>query len=211
MATILHPDLYEQAKQIVYKQYPKHSAYRSGMLVQKYKEMAAEKGLEAYSGKKPTKGLSEWFKETWKDIGGKDYPVFRPTKRVSKDTPLLPSEIDPKNLADQIRLKQTLKGEKNLPPFKSAFSDLKRVEQNAKRYFGKKVKIYPSTRKNKKFSVLKPDGKMVHFGQQGAADFTKHRDEARRQRYLGRATKIKGDWRDDPYSPNNLAINLLWQ
>jgi len=33
----------------------------------------------------------------------------------------------------------------------------------------------------------------------------KHRDS-----YLKRATKIKGNWKDDPYSPNNLAIRILW-
>jgi len=33
----------------------------------------------------------------------------------------------------------------------------------------------------------------------------KHRDS-----YLKRATKIKGNWKEDPYSPNNLAIKILW-
>lgn len=31
-----------------------------------------------------------------------------------------------------------------------------------------------------------------------------------RRRYLARATRIKGDWRRDPTSPNNLAISILW-
>lgn len=34
-------------------------------------------------------------------------------------------------------------------------------------------------------------------------------DKKRRQ-YLARATKIKGDWAKDRYSPNSLAINILW-
>jgi hypothetical protein len=45
------------------------------------------------------------------------YPVYRPTVRVNKQTPLLVSEIDPKNLKQQIKLKQKIKGEKNLPKF----------------------------------------------------------------------------------------------
>jgi hypothetical protein len=31
-----------------------------------------------------------------------------------------------------------------------------------------------------------------------------------RKKYLARATKIKGDWKDDNKSPNNLAIRILW-
>jgi hypothetical protein len=32
----------------------------------------------------------------------------------------------------------------------------------------------------------------------------------KRKQYRARATKIRGDWKDDPQSPNNLAINILW-
>ena len=109
---ILNPKLYEKARQIVYKQYPTHSAYRSGQLVKKYKELGGQ-----YGGEKPKGNLTAWFKEEWKDVGGKDYPVYRPTKRVNKNTPLTVEEIDPKNLKEQIELKQVIKGDKNLPPF----------------------------------------------------------------------------------------------
>ena len=34
--------------------------------------------------------------------------------------------------------------------------------------------------------------------------------DKRRKLYLSRATKIKGDWKDNKYSKNNLAINILW-
>ena len=34
--------------------------------------------------------------------------------------------------------------------------------------------------------------------------------EYRRNAYLKRATNIKGNWKDNKYSPNNLAINILW-
>jgi len=43
--------------------------------------------------------------------------VYRPTKRITKDTPLTASEIDPKQAKKQIKRKQIIKGSKNLPPF----------------------------------------------------------------------------------------------
>jgi hypothetical protein len=89
-------------------------------------------------------------------------------------------------------------------------SDKQEVIKKAKSYLGSDVKIKTSTRKNKKFMVENPKGKMVHFGAKGYDDFTKHKDDTRRQNYLSRATKIKGDWKKDKYSPNNLAINILW-
>jgi hypothetical protein len=58
--------------------------------------------------------------------------------------------------------------------------------------------------------VVSPDDKVVHFGAFGMEDYTKHQDEKRRSNYLARATKIKGDWKNDKYSPNNLSIHLLW-
>jgi len=57
----------------------------------------------------------------------------------------------------------------------------------------------------------------VKFGRKGYGDFIKYSlekgvDEAQKHRdaYLSRATKIKGDWAKDMYSPNSLAINILW-
>ena len=56
----------------------------------------------------------------------------------------------------------------------------------------------------------KKTGKMVHFGDAKMEDFTKHRSEQRRNSYLSRSLGIKGKWRENPYSPNTLAILLLW-
>ncbi len=106
--------IYEKAKKEVYAMYTKPSAYRSGMLVKRYKELGG-----TYSGKKTKMGLTAWFKSKWMDVGGKEYPVYRPTVRVNKATPLTVQEIDPKNLRKQIELKQKIKGKKNLPPFKA--------------------------------------------------------------------------------------------
>lgn len=390
---ILKPKLYDEAKQIVYNQYPKHSAYRSGQLVKKYKELGG-----TYSGEKPTGGLTAWFKEEWKDVGGKDYPVFRPTIRVNKDTPLTAEEIDPKNLKEQIALKQVIKGNKNLPPFVEGgklsrdelkglldasydgrakvgdwvldkqlstktskvyskgdravvahrgtegitdwgnnlayalggeylykktdrFKEAKKVQKeaekkygaknvstighsqgglqaellgnkskeiitlnkathplisrhsgnqtdirsdrdvvsiatktptteikaesynpltehspdilnrvsadteygsglwsnasiakkNAIKYLGKDVVFKVSNKKGKKFMVLNPTtNKFIHFGALNYEDFTKHQDPIRRANYLRRTANMRGNWKDDKYSANNLARNILW-
>lgn len=107
----LNKKLYEQAKAEVYPRYKKPSAYRSGAVVKRYKELG---GKFKDNGGKP---LARWFAEEWKDVGNKDYPVYRPTKRITKDTPLTPAEIDPENLRLQINEKQKIKGKSNLPPF----------------------------------------------------------------------------------------------
>jgi hypothetical protein len=105
-ATPLNPQLYERAKREVYAKYKKPSAYRSGALVKRYKELGGKYG----EAPKEKTSLSRWFKEEWKDIGGKEYPVYRPTKRVTKDTPLTASEIDKTHAKKQIALKQKIKG-----------------------------------------------------------------------------------------------------
>ena len=60
--------------------------------------------------------------------------------------------------------------------------------------------------------IEKPDGKWVHFGSFNPPmeDYTKHEDEYRRINYLVRSSNIKGNWKNDIYSPNNLSINILW-
>ena len=91
------------------------------------------------------------------------------------------------------------------------YSNPKVVQSKAKKYLGKDTLIQFSNKKDKKYMVYDPNTeKMIHFGQMGYEDFTKHKDENRRQRYLNRATKIKGNWKDNKYSPNNLSIHLLW-
>jgi hypothetical protein len=35
--------------------------------------------------------------------------------------------------------------------------------------------------------------------------------EKKRKAYLARATKIRGDWKQNKVSPNNLAIHILWE
>ncbi len=112
-----NPELYEKVKTIVYKQYKKHSAYRSGAVIKMYKELGGT--FEEDNEPKP---LKRWFSEKWQDINPlktySSYPVYRPTKRVNKLTPLTVEEIDPINLIEQSIQKQKIKGNKNLKPFK---------------------------------------------------------------------------------------------
>jgi hypothetical protein len=111
MAVPIDTDLYEKAKRIVYKQYKTPSAYRSIAVQKKYKAFG---GRYRDDGDKP---LERWFKEKWVSLSKPNqYPVYRPTVKVSGKTPLTVAEIDPKNLQSQIRRKLRNPA-KNLPPF----------------------------------------------------------------------------------------------
>jgi hypothetical protein len=108
--------LYAKVKREADEKYKTHGAYKSGWIVKTYKARGG-----TYSGKKTTKGLSAWFKESWKNIASKgQYPVLRPTKRINKNTPLTVSEISKSNLKKQVKEKQKIKNTSNLPAFKRA-------------------------------------------------------------------------------------------
>lgn len=113
MAIPKNKELYEQVKRLADRVYRKPSAYKSGFIVKKYKELGG-----TYADDHKARNLKRWFQEEWTDVGHRTYPVYRPTRRVSRKTPLTASEIDEKNLEQQVRLKQKLKGDHNLPPFK---------------------------------------------------------------------------------------------
>ena len=86
-----------------------------------------------------------------------------------------------------------------------------KVQSKAYKYLGKTAKIYPSSKSQKKYQIYdKKNKKWVHFGQLGYEDYTKHKDKKRRKNYLARSTKIRGNWKKNKFSPNNLSINLLW-
>jgi len=88
--------LYEQVKYEIYKVYPKHSAHRSGLLVQEYKRRGG-----TYIGKKTNnKRISQMVSGTM--VNQRDEPfyrfnsdIYRPTIRITKDTPRTFSEISP--------------------------------------------------------------------------------------------------------------------
>ena len=99
-------ELYEKIKKKVYKDIPKHSAYRSGILVSSYKDAYEKKygDRNAYVGKKkPSASLTTWFNEKWRNTRGEvgykfKSDVYRPTKRVNKDTPKTFKELSKKQI-----------------------------------------------------------------------------------------------------------------
>ena len=100
----------------------------------------------------------------------------------------------------------------------SDYSDFEAVLSKAEQFYGENVILKKSTRKTKKYMIFDPNNnKFIHFGQMGYKDFTKYiqiydikRANEHRIRYLRRALKIKGNWRDNQYSPNYLSLLLLW-
>jgi hypothetical protein len=97
------------------KIYSKPSAYKSGAIVKKYKELG-----EKYIEDKKPKNLARWFKEDWQNVATKgEYPVLRPTKNINNETPLTVKEIPVNELINHVKLKQVIKKDKNLPKFKT--------------------------------------------------------------------------------------------
>ena len=89
----MNTKLYERVKKDISARM-KPSAYRSALIVKKYKQLGG-----TYDGPKPTRtGLTRWFAENWKsDTGKYKYTsrssVYRPTKRVTANTPVTFSEL----------------------------------------------------------------------------------------------------------------------
>ena len=71
-----------------------------------------------------------------------------------------------------------------------------------------------SSRKNNKYMVTLPSGKKVHFGSPKYEDYTIHKDEERRDKYLSRVMKIKNKKGEltytKPESSNYWSVHLLW-
>jgi type III secretory pathway component EscR len=75
------------------------------------------------------------------------------------------------------------------------------------------VHIKKSTNKEKKLMAIfynneKQKIKTTHFGASGYSDFTQHKDEERKQRYLERHKKNE-DW-NDYTSAGSLSRHILW-
>jgi len=77
----------------------------------------------------------------------------------------------------------------------------------------KKVVISPSKSKGKKLTAIFYDKdnkkiKTVHFGSAGMSDFTIHKDEDRKKRYLDRH-RARENW-NSPMTAGSLARFVLW-
>lgn len=217
MPIIANQELYDEVKKEADQIYKKHSAYKSGFIINQYKKRGGE-----YIDDNQPKNLERWFLEGWTDVGNKEYPVYRPTKRINKHTPLTVSEIEPTNLKEQIKLKQKIKGESNLPKFKELipankiekddelylYSNPKIAQKMAYKYLGKTAKLYKSTNPKKKYMILNPNNnKYIHFGQMGFDDFTKHKDMIRMIKFKNRNKK----WADaKPYTAAHSSFYFLW-
>lgn len=91
------------------------------------------------------------------------------------------------------------------------WSDPIKAQQKAYQYLGKEADLIVSKNKDKKYSIYDPlSKKWISFGQMGYEDYTKHGDDVRRQNYLTRTASMKGNWKKNPYSANNLSRNILW-
>lgn len=217
MPIIADEKLYNEVKKEADQIYKKSSAYKSGYIVKKYKELGGK-----YIDDNQPKNLERWFKEQWSDVGNKEYPVYRPTKRINEYTPLTVDEIDPINLQQQIKLKQKIKGDSNLPPFKQLipankiekddelylYSNPKIAQKMAYKYLGNDAKLYKSTNPKKKYMIMNPNNnKWVHFGQMFFEDATKHKDMVRIIKFKNRNKKWANS---EPYTASFLSYYLLW-
>ena len=72
----------------------------------------------------------------------------------------------------------------------------------------KLISIKPSTKSTKKYMATFDDGKVVHFGAKGYSDFTIHKDESRKQRYITRHSANES-W-NNPQTPGALSRWILW-
>jgi hypothetical protein len=112
---------------------------------------------------------------------------------------------------------KTLKDVKPFKTFKAfpkrikLYSSPKQAQRMAHKYLGKTAKLYPARNPAKKYSIFDPKhNKWVNFGQMGYEDFTKHHDKSRRKNYLTRTKYMRGHWKNNRYSANNLSRHILW-
>jgi hypothetical protein len=91
------------------------------------------------------------------------------------------------------------------------YSNPEIAQLKANQYLGKSAKLYPARNSAKKYSVFDHiHMKWVNFGQLGYEDFTKHKDRKRRKNYLTRTKSIRGNWKKNKFSANNLSREILW-
>ena len=140
--------LYNSIKVRVKREIPKHSAYRSGIIVQKYKKAFAKKygsKKSPYKGRKTSaRGLKRWFLEKWRNQDGKvgyhsKSDIYRPTRRITKGTPVTHGELTKK---ERRRARRTKRNKGYVYRFRSLFKK-KRTKKR------KGVKSSKKTRRKK--------------------------------------------------------------
>ena len=68
--------------------------------------------------------------------------------------------------------------------------------------------IKPSHLSSKKYDAIIDDKKTIPFGQKNASDYTKHKDNERKERYIDRRKKNE-NW-NDVYTAGFWSKNILW-
>ena len=115
----------------------------------------------------------------------------------------------------------TLEGEgkKDFTMSESAY--LREARKRAKKA-GYNDPLFLSDEEEHKLMIVKPNGKKVHFGRKGYGDFIlwshaekegkvpKGYAEMKQRVFQISHSAIKGDWKKDKYSPNNLALKINW-
>ena len=99
--------MYSKIKTKLWKKHPKHSAYRSGLLVKTYKTDFFKKygkNKQPYTGtKSKKKGLQRWFDEKWVNQRGEvgykyKSDIYRPSKKITSKTPKTHKELSKKDI-----------------------------------------------------------------------------------------------------------------
>lgn len=146
--------LYNKTKKYIYDKNPKHSAYRSGLLVKKYKDNFTKKygnKKQPYIGNKTKKkGLRRWFDEEWVNQRGEvgykyKNDIYRPKNRITKDTPIIHDELTDKEIKNA-RNKKYSKGRVNR--FKKGGNTTRKHINPIKRNGKYKFKDYPDFKPN---------------------------------------------------------------
>jgi hypothetical protein len=127
MSEPVNKELYEKAKRMATEKFTSPTgAYRSMWIVRKYKEIGG-----TYSGRKSSSKLERWRKEGWIDLnqpngkGGYErcghkntqnnkYPLCRPSKTISKDTPRKYQDINESSIRKANIEKQKIREKGNI-------------------------------------------------------------------------------------------------
>ena len=101
---IKNKSLYRKVKEEILNKYPKHSAYRSMLIIKEYKK----RGGEIDEKKEKKSGLNRWLKEEWVNVyaylkenkkiscGKNEYikkSACRPLTKISQKTPITINEL----------------------------------------------------------------------------------------------------------------------
>ena len=202
-------ELYNRIKKEIYDKNPKHSLYRSAMVVKEY----TRQGGEYIDSPDDEKGIPKWFGENWLSandyLRDKEVPCGANNAEKYGEYPLCYAEERLKKFSkEELRElidKKTELGKKHLPTKEITGKGETKTEK-------KLYTLYPSDVRGKKWDIywINPETDQVNktsFGAKNMSDYTIHKDEERRERYRNRHKK---DNIDEPFSPGALSWYVLW-